>query len=464
MSAAFRIEDHPILFLRPRLSVPYSWAGHIPFAYLAVDLLRPKRIVELGTHSGNSYLAFCQAVAELGLDTRCVAIDSWEGDEHAQFYGEPVYRELQAYHDPRYGSFSRLYRGYFDDAVASFADGEIDLLHIDGLHTYEAVRHDFETWLPKLSPRAVVLFHDTAVLKPGFGVGRYFEELSTRYAGFAFEHSNGLGVLVVGKEAPRPFVQFLESFRADPAKFQRFFEALSPVSDSQALPAADLAPASVECQLYYRSTAEGYSEERRLNQSHGVAAGVSQLYFKLPPDFQPDFIRVDPADIPGVFGFVRLALLAADGSVLYDVGDVSERVTVVNGDRLPAQYPSWVRWVELGNDPFVELRVDDLFAMAAGKVASIQITLDYEVVLSGVEALRSVSSLHELKRSARERALDLGQVLAAFQDGFGRLQHAINCSAQHGIDLQAQIAALRSEHAAVRDWVAHRNARWWRRL
>src|SRR5215469_12253130 len=110
MSDGFRLEKHPIVLLQPSVVPPFGWIGHIPFAYLAVDLLRPECIVELGTHSGNSYLAMCQAVQRLNLATRCFAVDTWEGDSHAGQYGEQVYQSLRSRHDPRYGDFSSLIR------------------------------------------------------------------------------------------------------------------------------------------------------------------------------------------------------------------------------------------------------------------------------------------------------------------------------------------------------------------
>ncbi len=224
MVGTFNPMEFPLLFAEPqRLTETVSWHEHIPFAFVIVQLLRPRVIVELGTQRGDSYCAFCQAVDALKLDARCYAVDTWHGDQHAGYYGPEVLQELRAYHDPLYGRFSSLVQSTFDDAQRQFSDGSIDLLHIDGCHTYEAVRHDFENWLPKVSNRGIVLLHDVNVREHSFGVWVFWEEISGQKPSFTFPHGHGLGVLMVGNELPHALVNFFQFAQQRADAIRRFF-------------------------------------------------------------------------------------------------------------------------------------------------------------------------------------------------------------------------------------------------
>lgn len=194
-----------------------SWIEHIPFAFWIVGSTEPQLIVELGTHYGNSYFAMAQAVQDRALATSMFAIDTWEGDEHSGRYGEEVFSSVSGHNAANYAGFSTLLRATFDQAVERFEEGEIDLLHIDGFHTYEAVSQDFETWLPKLSARGVALFHDIAVRERDFGVHRFWRELEDRYPTFGFDHGHGLGAAGIGPEVPEATRRLLDLEPDSPA-------------------------------------------------------------------------------------------------------------------------------------------------------------------------------------------------------------------------------------------------------
>lgn len=184
-----------------RIKEPYSWVGHIPFAFYLVEQLKPNVIVELGTHTGNSFTAFCQASKDYSPNTKVYAIDTWKGDEHAGYYDEKIFEDLNAYISEHFSRIGNMIRKDFNDAVYDFDDNSIDVLHIDGLHTYEAVKNDFETWLPKMKNNGIILFHDIDAKLDGFEVFRFWNELKCLYKiHYSFSHSFGLGVLYIGNK------------------------------------------------------------------------------------------------------------------------------------------------------------------------------------------------------------------------------------------------------------------------
>jgi hypothetical protein len=228
----------------------WPWRGHSLFAYHYIRNIAPKNVVELGTHKGSSLFSFAQAAKDAQLPVKISAIDSWEGDEQAGFYDEVVFDEVNAIKQQYYSAVDiRLMKMYFDNALEHFDEKSIDFLHIDGLHTYEAVMHDFEQWFPKLANEFTVLFHDTQVKE--FGVKDVFKKIKEQYPDcfyLEFEHSYGLGLMSTVKNFTSLFsdplqqqlmVREFES-RSLQEIFDAFQTALQPMLQQQQVLAREI--------------------------------------------------------------------------------------------------------------------------------------------------------------------------------------------------------------------------------
>lgn len=269
----------------PLRVAPSHWMSHIPFAFWLVDILRPRMLVELGSYHGVSFCAFCQRIEQLGLSCEAYAVDLWQGDAHMGRYGGDVYSNLAEYVAGHYPGFASLLRCSFDDAQPKFEDNSIDLLHLDGCHTCEAILHDFENWLPKMSNRGVVLIHDTRARLPGYGGVDAWQTISARFPSFVFNHGYGLGVAATGKDAPAQLKElanldgagltdFIGLFQQQGKIYERLFALEDKRRREEALAKANLAEAKdVQRQLQtilereraeHAKECEAYEQEREL--------------------------------------------------------------------------------------------------------------------------------------------------------------------------------------------------------
>jgi hypothetical protein len=160
--------DDTSLMKPQQLVLPAAWGAHIPFAFWLVSVLRPRVVVELGTRAG-------VPAAE---------------------------------------------------AAARFAEGAVDLLHVDALQVGAEVSTLLATWLPKLSTHGVVVVHGVSRMRQAW------QELARRHPAFDFPDGDGLGVLLVGGGVPQPLRALAEPGNAELAHAREAFRVLADAFQS----------------------------------------------------------------------------------------------------------------------------------------------------------------------------------------------------------------------------------------
>lgn len=121
---------------------------------------RPIKVVEIGAYLGASSSFMAAGIGKHGGEVIC--IDTWTNDAMTEGNRE-TFPDFLA-NIARFKSRIRPVQGWsHDEAVidqVSATPGGIDLLLIDGDHSYAGARRDWEHYSPLLAPEAVVAMHD----------------------------------------------------------------------------------------------------------------------------------------------------------------------------------------------------------------------------------------------------------------------------------------------------------------
>jgi len=160
-----------------------------------IDKLRPKTILEIGIYKCGWPYILCPWFAE---DAHIIGIDSMV--RHRQDGGRHELDEMMARLQAD-GFMVSIFENRSDapstlNAMLALR-GEVDLLHIDGAHSYEDVLFDWQNYGPLVRPAGLVVLHDIGTQTSQMNVKRLWGEIVADFPGRTHEcyEMNGIGVV-----------------------------------------------------------------------------------------------------------------------------------------------------------------------------------------------------------------------------------------------------------------------------
>jgi predicted O-methyltransferase YrrM len=174
----------------PAYRQDFGWRSHSVFGALSLrpavaqhstaerDLMRKvatgaRAIVEIGVAEGGSAFDMREVMDPRGVLTLIDPYPRVAGVNLSSFTARRLVHGVDR------GRVSWMHE-LSHDAVQRWS-GEIDVLLIDGDHSYDATRQDFEDWSPFVVAGGTILFHDAVMDAPwmteDFGSARFVAEL-----------------------------------------------------------------------------------------------------------------------------------------------------------------------------------------------------------------------------------------------------------------------------------------------
>jgi precorrin-6B methylase 2 len=123
--------------------------------------------VELGCYKGKSTSFIGVEIHKQKRDINFFAIDSFQGatnstdaNEIKAYEGISEIEESYTYNVSLIGNKIKTIVSLTDEAAQYFEDSSVDVVFVDGGHSYEVVKADILAWLPKVKKGGIISGHD----------------------------------------------------------------------------------------------------------------------------------------------------------------------------------------------------------------------------------------------------------------------------------------------------------------
>lgn len=156
------IKNYLLINKYPQLRNAFSVTSHLT-NHERVQLMllskNAKHIAEIGSYVGASACCFGAAVKPVGTG-QIVCIDTWNNDAMTDG-NRDTWKEFQN-NTRDYKNFIVPVRGFSTDVINAVHEVSptLDVLFIDGDHSYDGVKADWESYKSFLKDGAIVIFHD----------------------------------------------------------------------------------------------------------------------------------------------------------------------------------------------------------------------------------------------------------------------------------------------------------------
>lgn len=119
-----------------------------------VKKIEPKHILEIGTERGGSMYIW----DKISYRGKRIAVDMC--DEHTKMFRELAFKKAGTFNNITFIEANSHHKETYDKVVKALAGAKVDFLFLDGDHSYEGVKQDFEMYSPLVREGGLIGFHD----------------------------------------------------------------------------------------------------------------------------------------------------------------------------------------------------------------------------------------------------------------------------------------------------------------